>query len=147
MSAATAAEINAFRFGVGWIGTLGDLAWLSCALLCAAIAVRQPRAWLAGVAAAVLTASEYASRSSSSSGSALTAAGRRPDVISTDLHQLSVNGPAYDLPTCMSKFLHLGMPLREAIRALQTVGLEVKSIRDVTPIPHNGCRPRKRRRV
>jgi small subunit ribosomal protein S11 len=27
------------------------------------------------------------------------------------------------------------------------VGLEVKSIRDVTPIPHNGCRPRKRRRV
>jgi hypothetical protein len=40
----------------GWIGTLGDLAWLSCALLCAAIAVRQPRAWLAGVAAAVLTA-------------------------------------------------------------------------------------------
>jgi hypothetical protein len=39
----------------GWIGTLGDLAWLSCALLCATIAVRQPRAWLAGVAAAVLT--------------------------------------------------------------------------------------------
>jgi len=34
-----------------------------------------------------------------------------------------------------------------AIRALQTVGLEVKSIRDVTPIPHNGCRPPKRRRV
>ena len=32
-------------------------------------------------------------------------------------------------------------------RALQTVGLEVKSIRDVTPIPHNGCRPPKRRRV
>src|SRR5687768_18395737 len=34
-----------------------------------------------------------------------------------------------------------------AIRALQTVGLDVKSIRDVTPIPHNGCRPPKRRRV
>ena len=34
-----------------------------------------------------------------------------------------------------------------AIRALQTVGIEVKSIRDVTPIPHNGCRPTKRRRV
>ena len=39
----------------GWIGTLGDLAWLSCGLLCATIAVRQPRAWLAGVAAAALT--------------------------------------------------------------------------------------------
>ena len=34
-----------------------------------------------------------------------------------------------------------------AVRALQTVGLDVKSIRDVTPIPHNGCRPSKRRRV
>ena len=34
-----------------------------------------------------------------------------------------------------------------AIRALQTVGLEVKMIKDVTPLPHNGCRPPKRRRV
>ena len=34
-----------------------------------------------------------------------------------------------------------------AIRALQTSGLTVTSIRDVTPIPHNGCRPPKRRRV
>ena len=34
-----------------------------------------------------------------------------------------------------------------AIRALQAAGLEVNSIRDVTPIPHNGCRPPKRRKV
>ena len=34
-----------------------------------------------------------------------------------------------------------------AIRALQTAGLELSSIKDVTPIPHNGCRPPKRRRV
>ena len=34
-----------------------------------------------------------------------------------------------------------------AIRALQTTGLEVTSIKDVTPVPHNGCRPPKRRRV
>lgn len=34
-----------------------------------------------------------------------------------------------------------------AIRALQTTGLEIMAIRDVTPIPHNGCRPPKRRRV
>ncbi|NPV88861.1 30S ribosomal protein S11 [Coprothermobacteraceae bacterium] len=39
-------------------------------------------------------------------------------------------------------------PGREtAIRALQAAGLEVKSIKDVTPIPHNGCRPPKARRV
>jgi small subunit ribosomal protein S11 len=37
---------------------------------------------------------------------------------------------------------------REAgVRSLQTVGLEVLSIRDITPVPHNGCRPPKRRRV
>lgn len=41
-----------------------------------------------------------------------------------------------------------GAGRESAIRALQTaVGFEVKSIRDVTPIPHNGCRPPKRRRV
>ncbi|EQH51378.1 ribosomal S11 family protein [Clostridioides difficile CD111] len=34
-----------------------------------------------------------------------------------------------------------------AIRALQATGLEVTMIKDVTPIPHNGCRPPKRRRV
>ena len=40
-----------------------------------------------------------------------------------------------------------GSGRESAIRALQTVGIEVKSIRDITPIPHNGCRPSKRRRV
>jgi small subunit ribosomal protein S11 len=40
-----------------------------------------------------------------------------------------------------------GAGRESAIRALQTAGLEVTSIRDVTPIPHNGCRPPKRRRV
>ena len=34
-----------------------------------------------------------------------------------------------------------------ALRALQAVGFSVAAIRDMTPIPHNGCRPRKRRRV
>jgi small subunit ribosomal protein S11 len=34
-----------------------------------------------------------------------------------------------------------------AVRSLQAAGISIKSIRDVTPIPHNGCRPRKRRRV
>jgi len=40
-----------------------------------------------------------------------------------------------------------GAGRESAIRALATAGLEVRNIRDVTPIPHNGCRPPKRRRV
>ena len=40
-----------------------------------------------------------------------------------------------------------GSGRESALRALQSVGFQVTSIRDVTPIPHNGCRPRKRRRV
>ena len=40
-----------------------------------------------------------------------------------------------------------GQGREAAIRALQAVGLEVTMIKDVTPIPHNGCRPPKRRRV
>jgi small subunit ribosomal protein S11 len=34
-----------------------------------------------------------------------------------------------------------------AVRSLQAAGLEIISVKDVTPVPHNGCRPRKRRRV
>ena len=40
-----------------------------------------------------------------------------------------------------------GTGRESALRALQAVGFNIISIRDVTPIPHNGCRPRKRRRV
>jgi len=40
-----------------------------------------------------------------------------------------------------------GAGRESSIRALQAAGIEVKSIKDVTPIPHNGCRPPKRRRV
>ena len=40
-----------------------------------------------------------------------------------------------------------GSGRESALRALQAVGFTVTAIRDVTPIPHNGCRPRKRRRV
>ena len=40
-----------------------------------------------------------------------------------------------------------GAGRESAIRALQSVGLEITMIKDVTPIPHNGCRPPKRRRV
>jgi small subunit ribosomal protein S11 len=40
-----------------------------------------------------------------------------------------------------------GAGRESSIRALQAVGIEIKAIKDVTPIPHNGCRPPKRRRV
>ena len=40
-----------------------------------------------------------------------------------------------------------GSGRESAIRTLQTTGIEVTSIRDITPLPHNGCRPPKRRRV
>jgi len=40
-----------------------------------------------------------------------------------------------------------GSGRESALRALQSVGFSITAIRDVTPIPHNGCRPRKRRRV
>ena len=40
-----------------------------------------------------------------------------------------------------------GSGRESAIRALQAIGLEINAIKDVTPVPHNGCRPRKKRRV
>jgi small subunit ribosomal protein S11 len=40
-----------------------------------------------------------------------------------------------------------GSGRESAIRAIQAIGLEISSIKDVTPVPHNGCRPRKKRRV
>ena len=47
-----------------------------------------------------------------------------PDLISTDLHSLSVNGPAYNLVTVMSKFLHLGMNLYDVIKAVTSQAAE-----------------------
>ena len=40
-----------------------------------------------------------------------------PDAVSTDMHSLTCEGPGYDLPTVMSKLLHVGMPLIEVVRA------------------------------
>jgi small subunit ribosomal protein S11 len=40
-----------------------------------------------------------------------------------------------------------GSGRESAIRALQAIGLEILIIKDTTPVPHNGCRPRKKRRV
>ena len=54
---------------------------------------------------------------------------------------------AFGMRSCDVLVKGPGSGRESAIRALQTAGLEVRSIRDVTPIPHNGCRPPKRRRV
>jgi small subunit ribosomal protein S11 len=54
---------------------------------------------------------------------------------------------AYGLRSVDARVKGPGAGRESAIRALQTVGIDVKSIRDITPIPHNGCRPPKRRRV
>jgi small subunit ribosomal protein S11 len=54
---------------------------------------------------------------------------------------------AYGLRSLEVRVKGPGAGRESAVRALQTVGMDVKSIRDVTPIPHNGCRPPKRRRV
>ncbi len=48
---------------------------------------------------------------------ALIDAGHQPDVISSDIHQFSIHGPLFDMPTCLSKFLALGMTLEEVIAA------------------------------
>jgi dihydroorotase len=45
------------------------------------------------------------------------AAGFAPDTISSDIHDLNAHGPVFDLPTTLSKFLHLGMPLMDVIGA------------------------------
>ncbi len=53
----------------------------------------------------------------------------------------------YGMKYCDVRIKGPGAGREAAIRSLQAAGLEVKSIKDVTPIPHNGCRPPKRRRV
>ena len=60
-------------------------------------------------------------------------AGRKAREHGMEMLEIEVSGP--------------GSGRESALRALQTVGFSVSSIRDTTAVPHNGCRPRKRRRV
>lgn len=53
----------------------------------------------------------------------------------------------YGLKTIAIQVKGPGSGRESALRALQTIGLIITAIKDVTPVPHNGCRPRKRRRV
>ena len=72
------------------------------------------RAWDAGL---VMDIGHGAGSFSFQTAEALMAQGYRPDVISSDIHQMSVSGPMFDMPTCLSKFLSLGMSFSEVIHA------------------------------
>ena len=61
--------------------------------------------------------------------------------------EVAINAKEFGVRYVDVKVKGPGAGRESAIRALQSGGLEIKSIRDVTPIPHNGCRVRKRRRV
>ena len=80
------------------------------------------RAWDAGI---IMDLGHGGGSFSFSSAEAFARAGRWPDVISSDIHQLSIGGPLFDLPTCMSKLLALGMPLEAVIRAATSRPAEV----------------------
>jgi len=86
------------------------------------------RAWDSGV---VMDIGHGAGSFSFETAEALLAAGLKPDVISSDIHQLSVNGPMFDLPTCLSKFLALGMTLPEVIQAATARPAAVLGLPDV----------------
>ncbi len=85
------------------------------------------RAWDAGI---VLDIGHGAGSFSFETAQAMLAQGLPPDVISSDIHQLSIHGPLYDLPTCLSKFLALGMSLEAVIRAATIRPAEVMGMAD-----------------
>lgn len=84
------------------------------------------RAWDAGV---IMDIGHGAGSFSFETAEKMLAAGHKPDVISSDIHQASIGGPMFDLPTCLSKFLALGMSLPDVVRAAtsrpaQVMGME-----------------------
>jgi len=80
------------------------------------------RAWDAGV---VMDIGHGSGSFSFATAEGLAHDGLWPDVISTDVHQESINGPMFDLPTCVSKFLALGMPLERALYSVTKRPAEV----------------------
>ncbi|MEZ4674214.1 MAG: amidohydrolase/deacetylase family metallohydrolase [Caldilineaceae bacterium] len=79
-----------------------------------ALIVAAKQAWDSGI---VMDIGHGAGSFSFKTAAALIDAGYRPDVISSDIHQFSIHGPLFDMPTCLSKFLALGMSLEEVIAA------------------------------
>jgi dihydroorotase len=85
------------------------------------------RAWESGI---VLDIGHGAGSFSFETAEAMLSEGLPPDVISSDIHQLSIHGPLYDLPTCLSKFLALGMSLEDVVRAATIRPAEVMGLAD-----------------
>lgn len=61
---------------------------------------------------------------------AMAAQGYQPDVISSDIHQLAINGPMYDMPTCLSKMMATGMSFADVIRAATLRPAQVMGLAD-----------------
>ena len=71
------------------------------------------QAWDSGV---VMDIGHGAGSFSFETAEALMSVGYKPDVISSDIHQNSIAGPMFDMPTCLSKFMALGMSLKRLYR-------------------------------
>lgn len=85
------------------------------------------RAWDAGV---VMDVGHGGGSFSFAVAEKLIEAGYLPDVISSDIHQHSVNGPLFDLPTCLSKFMAIGMSFADVIKAATVRPAEVMQLHD-----------------
>ncbi len=85
------------------------------------------RAWDNGV---VLDIGHGAGSFSFLTAEAMLAAGQLPDVISSDIHQISVHGPMFDMPTCLSKFMALGLSFGQVIRAATVAPAQAMGLAD-----------------
>ena len=85
------------------------------------------RAWDSGV---IMDIGHGAGSFSFETAEALMDQGYRPDVISSDIHQLSILGPMFDLPTCLSKFMLLGMSFAETVQAATARPAQVLGLQD-----------------
>ena len=85
------------------------------------------RVWDSGV---IMDIGHGAGSFSFETAEALIAEGYRPDVISSDIHQLSILGPMFDLPTCLSKFMALGMSFPETVQAATARPAQVMGLQD-----------------
>ena len=85
--------------------------------------------------------------SSSGTTASRARASRRPIAAQVAAEDAAKKAMEHGMRTLEVEVAGPGSGRESALRALQAAGFTVTSIRDVTPIPHNGCRPRKRRRV
>ena len=85
------------------------------------------QAWDSGV---VMDIGHGAGSFSFETAEALMSVGYKPDVISSDIHQNSIAGPMFDMPTCLSKFMALGMSFEEVIQASTEKPAQVMGLGD-----------------